>query len=64
MFRSIIQGNAGKPGMQLRLGGQQADPVLLAALQLLQSRDDLPYVRACGQRRAAIMGRPRKMIPG
>jgi hypothetical protein len=53
-----------EPGMQIRLGGQQADPVLLAARQLLQPRDNLPHIRASGQCCATVMGRSPKMIPG
>jgi len=58
VFCGIVQGEANEPGMQIRLSGKEADPVLLATLQLLQARDNFPHIRACGQRCAAVMGGP------
>jgi hypothetical protein len=57
VFCGIVQGDADEPGMQIRLGGQDTDPSLLAALQFLKARDDLPHIRACGKSRPAVMSR-------
>jgi len=57
VFCGIVQGDADEAGMQIRLGGQETDPLLLAALQFLKARDDLPHIRAGGESRPAVMGR-------
>jgi len=57
VLRSVVQSDANEPRMQIRLSGQEADPLLLAAFQLLQPRDNLPHIRASGKSRAAVMGR-------
>jgi len=57
VFRGIVQGDTDEPGMQIRLGGQETNPPLLAALQLLKARDDLPHIWAGGKSRTAVMGR-------
>jgi hypothetical protein len=41
--------------MQIRLGAKQAYSLLLAAVQLLKARDDLPDVRASGESGAPIV---------
>jgi hypothetical protein len=57
VFCGIVQGDADEPGMQIRLGGQEIDPLLFAALQFLKARDDLPHIRAGGKSCPAVMGR-------
>ncbi len=41
--------------MQIRLGGQEADPLFLAAVQFLEARDDFPDVRAGRERGAPVV---------
>ena len=41
--------------MQIRLGAQQADPLLLAAVDFLKARHDLPDVGASGECRTPIV---------
>jgi hypothetical protein len=44
VFRRVVQGDADEPGVQIRLSGQEADPLFLASVQFLQARDDFPDV--------------------
>jgi hypothetical protein len=55
VFSGIVQSDADEPGVQVRLGAKEADSLFLAALEFLQARDDLPDVRAAGERRAPVM---------
>jgi hypothetical protein len=57
VFCGVVQGDSDEPWVQVRLGGQEANPVFLAAFELLQARDDLPHIGAGGKCRAAVMGR-------
>src|SRR6185312_2827101 len=55
VFRGIVDCNADEPGMQIRLGVQQADPLFLGAIEFLEAGDDLPDVRAGGECGAAVV---------
>ena len=51
-----LASDADEPGMQIRLGAQQADPLLLGAVEFLEAGDDLPDVGAGCERCAAVVG--------
>jgi hypothetical protein len=58
MLGGVVQGNTDQPRMQIRLGAQQADPLLLAAVEFLKAADDLPDVRASGECGTPIIRTP------
>ncbi len=55
MLCCIVDGDADEPGMQIRLGAQQADPLLLGAVEFLEACDDLPDVGASGECGAPVV---------
>ena len=63
MLGCVVHGNAKQSRMQIRLLGQQADALLIGAGELLEARNDLPHIRALGQRWAAITSRTAKHDP-
>jgi hypothetical protein len=63
MLCGIVQGDADEPWTKFRLGTQCADPLFFGAVQFLQPRDDLPHVRAGGERGTSIMGRSSEHYP-
>jgi hypothetical protein len=63
VFCRVIQGQADKSPRQIRLFRQQTDAMLLGAVKLLKSADDLPYIRSTGQRSSPVMDRPPEHDP-
>lgn len=49
MICGVVEGDADEPGVHVRLFAQQSDALLFCAGQLLESGDDLPDIRACGE---------------
>lgn len=63
MLGGEVEGDPDLPRVQVGLVGDGRDPLLLTAVQILESGDDLPDIRSGGQRCAAIMRGPRKTTP-
>jgi len=53
----IVESDANEPWMQIRLSAQQADSLLLAAIEFLKACDDLPDIRTSGKCGAPIVRR-------